>query len=605
MRGKNRLAVILVVGLAIRLLLIPHPGFKADIAFWKWWGKAAVEENITAAFKYTNYPPVYLYVLQATSKIYRAFAPLDGDYWNDHNYLYLLLIKLPLITADLGIAWLIYLLLGSLSTNPTKTPLPNNHKSVVWDKLVSLPPPLLGTALFFLNPAVIYNSAVWGQTDSLSVFFILLMYFFLFKSQYLPFAVLAAFNFFLKVQSLPFILLGLIFLTRKEGLSKAFRVLIPSIIAAAFINLPHILRNNFSAPLGVMINSLGYFPYASLNAYNLHWLLIRGVSDRFLDSQLFLGLVSHKTLGLALFVPIFLSLTVFLWKNLSLDQTQKAKGENQKLLFASSLLLIFASFLFMTEIHERYLFPVYVFGALLAPLGFSKLRQIALYILIALSGLINLHLVMIQNYPDNNPAFLNFLIPARIPISLVISAVNLIFFARLFIPVIKTSSKPVKVALFLLPLLILFLSPFKKYQKPARITPLVSLSPSFWTQQWGSLTKNKSVGGNLLAPVYYFHRNGIGTHAYSEITYNLDKRYSRFTSGFGVDIESPDAASVIFAVTIDDQPAFVSEIFRKLTPPGYVDLQLEGAKKLTLIATDGGDGNNGDHADWLEPTLYK
>ncbi|HLP16097.1 MAG TPA: NPCBM/NEW2 domain-containing protein, partial [Bacteroidota bacterium] len=34
-----------------------------------------------------------------------------------------------------------------------------------------------------------------------------------------------------------------------------------------------------------------------------------------------------------------------------------------------------------------------------------------------------------------------------------------------------------------------------------------------------------------------------------------------------------------------------------------VRVRLKGAKKLYLVVTDGGNGNNWDHADWIEPTL--
>ena len=33
------------------------------------------------------------------------------------------------------------------------------------------------------------------------------------------------------------------------------------------------------------------------------------------------------------------------------------------------------------------------------------------------------------------------------------------------------------------------------------------------------------------------------------------------------------------------------------------EVSIAGAKKLFLVVTDGGDGYNWDHADWIEPTL--
>ncbi len=39
--------------------------------------------------------------------------------------------------------------------------------------------------------------------------------------------------------------------------------------------------------------------------------------------------------------------------------------------------------------------------------------------------------------------------------------------------------------------------------------------------------------------------------------------------------------------------------------PKHAEVPIEGVNKLTLIANDADDGIMGDHADWLEPTLYK
>ncbi len=684
MRSRNSLTIVFSLALIIRLLLVAHPGFKADIAYWKWWGKSAVEQGLVDTVKYTglNYPPVYLYFLQATSWVYSKFAPLDGNYWDAFNFLYLLLIKLPYIAADLGIGWLIYLILGrTIDDRKWKMDVENRRPKLETSQTHSRPSTIktllsilyhqpssvaiFASAIFLFNPAVIYNSVIWGQTDSLSSFFILLMYYSLLLNRYSLFSILTVTNVFLKVQSLPFIVLALVIIVKREGLGKAFSSLIPAVVTMAVINLPYILKASFSAPIAVMVNALGYFPYVSLNAYNLHWLLIRGTSDKFPDSTRFLSLISYKTLGMSLFIGVFLTLVIYLWKNTR--RNSQFSILNSQFLFFSSLLAIFGSYLFMTEIHERYLFPVYMFGALLVPLVFASSKTsflkkftqpaprnlirgksapvadeyvdiaealssshkersanigseksgverslvlLSLYLLLSLSGLINLHLVMIQNYPENNLRVLNFMLTNRIPISLVLSVLNLAVFTILFLPILKEVVLSVvlrlRLTLLLLPLclfLVLYLS--LKSLSPASVLPLTSLTPSYSSQQWGQLTRNQTVAGNLLAPAYYFHRNGLGTHANSQIDYNLNGRFSRFTTGFGTDIEAADNASTEFLVILDGQLVFKSDIMRKSTPPGYVDLPVQGVKKLSLIVTDARDGINSDHADWLEPTLYK
>lgn len=54
-----------------------------------------------------------------------------------------------------------------------------------------------------------------------------------------------------------------------------------------------------------------------------------------------------------------------------------------------------------------------------------------------------------------------------------------------------------------------------------------------------------------------------------------------------------------------DAAAYRSPVVTRNTPGGLVeiDVRVQGAKKLYLAVDDAGDGNSGDHADWIEPRL--
>ena len=39
--------------------------------------------------------------------------------------------------------------------------------------------------------------------------------------------------------------------------------------------------------------------------------------------------------------------------------------------------------------------------------------------------------------------------------------------------------------------------------------------------------------------------------------------------------------------------------------PQHAEINVKGVKHLELTITDAGDGINNDHADWLNPVLYK
>ena len=39
--------------------------------------------------------------------------------------------------------------------------------------------------------------------------------------------------------------------------------------------------------------------------------------------------------------------------------------------------------------------------------------------------------------------------------------------------------------------------------------------------------------------------------------------------------------------------------------PKHIEIDILGVKYLGLVTTDAGDGINSDHADWLNPVLYR
>ena len=154
--------LLLLFGFVVRLLLIPVPGFKADMAFWKGWGLAVADKGIIWLVNNTNYnyPPGFAYILDLIGKIYKLFAdPYDvNQYWMDTNLLYLFLFKLLIIASDIGIVFLIIKISEKLRMK--------------WGWLLGV--------MFFLNPAVIFDGVIWGQVDQFGLFLFLgAIYFFI------------------------------------------------------------------------------------------------------------------------------------------------------------------------------------------------------------------------------------------------------------------------------------------------------------------------------------------------------------------------------------------------------------------------------------------
>ncbi|MEJ0090684.1 MAG: NPCBM/NEW2 domain-containing protein [Limisphaerales bacterium] len=129
---------------------------------------------------------------------------------------------------------------------------------------------------------------------------------------------------------------------------------------------------------------------------------------------------------------------------------------------------------------------------------------------------------------------------------------------------------------------------------------LGELTPLKSTIGWGTLGNDYSVGGRPLAIDGWQFEHGIGTHASSELIYELRPEYKRLVAMVGVDDEmaADSPASVVFQVFFDDHLAEETSLIR---PNQAVPLNLpvpEGSSRVRLVVNDGGDGANSDHADW-------
>ena len=103
-----------------------------------------------------------------------------------------------------------------------------------------------------------------------------------------------------------------------------------------------------------------------------------------------------------------------------------------------------------------------------------------------------------------------------------------------------------------------------------------------WTQEWGTLGLDVSVERNPLKIGGQQYPKGLGTHANSEIVYDLNGRYQVFQSDVGVDEETGSWGSVVFMVYVDGELKFNSGRMEGLTPLKRVSIPIAGRKELKL-----------------------
>lgn len=102
---------------------------------------------------------------------------------------------------------------------------------------------------------------------------------------------------------------------------------------------------------------------------------------------------------------------------------------------------------------------------------------------------------------------------------------------------------------------------------------------------------------------------GVGMHAPSQLIYELKPEYERFVAEVGVDDYLVDVQhgsnlgmhpSVVFKVFIDGKLAASSPVMRILEVPWRMDVPIPpGSRRISLVATDAGDGNREDLANWV------
>lgn len=124
-------------------------------------------------------------------------------------------------------------------------------------------------------------------------------------------------------------------------------------------------------------------------------------------------------------------------------------------------------------------------------------------------------------------------------------------------------------------------------------------------QKNGAPRGNAGYNGTPLSIGGTSFQTGIGTHAPSELVYDLGGKAERFIVRVGIDDGKKDKpGSVEFIVLGDGRELARSGVMYGKAAPKKLDVDVTGVRKLTLKTTDGGDGNNSDHADWVEPILF-
>lgn len=610
MRKNSLLYWCFGIALVLRILLILNPGFEADISFWKSWGLATYDKGIVEGMKVTNnnYPTPFAYILGGMVQIYSIFADPHNfnEFWRNTNLLFLTISKLVPVIADFGIAFL-FLFIGRNTKRLGFPEIPH--------KIFDLTVYELASVVYLLSPLSLIDGAWWGQVDALGVCIFLSALILALKRK--PFWAGAIFMLAMmtKLQNMIYGPVFFLFIWQTLGFTGLVQAIGGALTGFVGLNAEFFLSKNADRVFASLTENYDYFPWMSLNAYNLWWIVTAGRGMITSDKLAIIGMVNAKTIGLLTFSSFYLFA--------SLRQYITGLQQNAKLTLKHALesLIIVntAFFLFQTQSHDRYAFPLSVFLLLWAPFYIAEHNQRAqfrlktmswLYAIFTIFYFYNLHTALVANYPNNGIPILSTLTQ---PIFTIPTAFVLLGLFGLFIVhLIRNSYISKYVAVLSCICAIAAVSALNRPLMTKQPVSLTKIAPFIYEQGYGRRQINKSInsylGGpnkwNRLSVQYVFYPTGIGTHANSKEVYDLNRKFTKFTTDFGIDTESGTKASARFEIYGDDKLLYRSEIMGRFTMPAHAEVSVKGVRFLKLVTTDADDGIFDDHTNWLNPTLW-
>lgn len=232
----------------------------------------------------------------------------------------------------------------------------------------------IAAAIYILNPAFAFNSAIWGQYDSVAILFsILSIYYCLIKKSPVVCSIFFSLAWITKPQSLELAPFLLFFFLKNFKPVQWIYAFLSSVIIAIIMFLPFFPNNPIYGIYYVNLGSTNLFNCTSCNALNF-WGILGNWKN---DMSLFLNI--------PMLYWSFILLTVFL---IIVFIIKKMEGNMLYLVIAVSML---SFFMLLTRMHERYIAYFFPFLLISAMLLKSKIIM-GFYIFFSLIFLLNLYI---------------------------------------------------------------------------------------------------------------------------------------------------------------------------------------------------------------------
>jgi Gpi18-like mannosyltransferase len=353
-RRRVWLAAIIVgaVALVVRIPLAPSPGFPADQVQFAAWAAVAQTSGVSAVYgrwdgerRLCNYPPGYIYILRASASVYEtiAGAPIDqkvvtdlaGGIASPNARIAATVLKTPAILCDALTCMLL----------------------VFWiSRRACLRFAIVVALVYSCVPAVIHDSAIWGQVDSVHTLLMLVSLECAARGRIGWMLAVACAAILTKAQALVLVpiwgLLTVQWVRQQPSRALSAIAIIVGVVTAVLLPVTSALDGVWQAYAG----SSTYYPFTHLNGFSA-WFLTNPLAYPHLSDNLALYYSKDNTpMLLGMSARSIGAITLAgVW--LLVARVMAGKSANQSSLAWAARVLPLAFFALSTQMHERYLIP--------------------------------------------------------------------------------------------------------------------------------------------------------------------------------------------------------------------------------------------------------
>lgn len=331
-----------------------------------WYGIPVNNQPFGTAYFYAGFYHIYIGILNMHSV-------MTGETFSqkETGTMFMFVIKLISVCADMIIGLYLYRIIR----NETQ-----NKKAA-----------FIAAGVFLYSPIVLYNSAVWGQTDAINNSLLIGSLYLLYKNKPRFSVFLFLLSLLFKLSLLPLLPLYAflhLILIKKNTLRNFIASALFGVVCLLLFTL--CISNN---PIEwwktyILHNSQGELPYISVYTFNFWWLLFQ---PKFLldipsSESVYFGLKLGYW-GYLLYV-IF-SIPIFI----RIGAQKIIKNQTLNVVIHAVFSTEFLMYLFLPRMHERYLFPAILMMTLLIALKGIERKDFVLLVLITSINFINLYVV--------------------------------------------------------------------------------------------------------------------------------------------------------------------------------------------------------------------